>query len=450
MKEKLLYWALALFMLITSIKEVRADELVRYNSYDQYCTGSIIRHYKNGKNIVCNYSQEPYFMIVEESATTENAHFLNVMDTVCDFEIYNDTVYFCGRKLKSSGGGKCAAYGYFPVAGLFEESMCVRYVEIPEMHILKAIEIEWFAARKHVVAIGKDNESYSKILDAIDELTYWNTNINASGTDSVDFEDLTITDNYVVITSTKKVTGDLRIGHIWYVEKPITPGDAIFPSMAKIVKTSKIIGGKFLVKAMGNDSIFTAFTYGLFETGTLPFCVSIYNFMTLELDYIIDENEANYISLRDISLEKEMRGMLVLLHGEYETPGGTVFRSVIYEVYTKEPLWDIHAEAHIYDEVRFESLDYTGRLDHFVSSGYKNETTNRFPFFLKFKYRFVNGDCLNYKFKRLLTKKLKMNNYTKTLENISSVKEEELFCRTNKKMEMVTQCVTYRDDDEKK
>ena len=443
---------ITLLMILFSFGDVKADELIRYTTSDIYCSGSIIRHYKDVRDIVCNNSECPYFMGIKEGNSIGRNIYLEEMDTICDFELFNDTVYFCGIK-KTISGGHVAAYGYFQAINLFSVSLSadVYYIEVPEMSMLKALEVGQFASRKHVVAIGKDFESFSKIMDAIYETSYWSVNISDMGADTVSLSDLALTDKYVVVTSIRDFSFfTTRKGRIWYIYKPYLPGESLFPCSLEYVDYDRIIAEKFLVRAMGTDSIFTVALDGVFVLGTHPFTVSLYNGPTKIRDYRIDESEANNILLKDISVEKDAHGMIVLLNGEYDTQSGVVFRSVFYEVFTGEAQWNTHAEAHIYDWIHYESVDFSGGPDHFVSSGSENGTMHSYPYYLKFKYRFNNGQCLDSKYKQLVLRKEEGEDYYPELESEIYMKDEKIVKKYKKEVNIETYCSTIRDDEANK
>ena len=108
-------------MLYLSTGEVRAIELVRNNGDDYAGPGSIIRHYADGIDIVCyNTKSTPYFMIYKQGSPASYELFLHPMDTVSDFEIYNDTIYFCGEGHINRAGD--AVVGYFAAPDLLNKS----------------------------------------------------------------------------------------------------------------------------------------------------------------------------------------------------------------------------------------------------------------------------------------------------------------------------------------
>ena len=215
-------------MLFLSANEAKAIEQVRYNMDDYTNPGSIIRHYADGIDIVCyNNSSYPYFMMYKHGVSTTNELFLYPMDTVCDFEIYNDTVYFCGIMQERMVGH--AVIGYFAVADLFNLNPSnVSYINLPAMTNVWAIEVGWFASRKHVVGVGESIDSDGMMVDMIDESVHWMVNFGDVGGDTVLLSDLAITQDYVVVTSKRNVTMVYAPSRLWYFKKPTMPGYSIF------------------------------------------------------------------------------------------------------------------------------------------------------------------------------------------------------------------------------
>ena len=94
-----------LFVALVSMSDwAKADELVRFNADEVSAMGTIIRSYQQGQDVVCcnvPYSRS-FFVMYDEGTSMLYALYVD-MDTVADFEIYDDTVYFCGKKKSTIG-----------------------------------------------------------------------------------------------------------------------------------------------------------------------------------------------------------------------------------------------------------------------------------------------------------------------------------------------------------
>ena len=236
-------------MTLLSSGNVKAIERIRYNAYESTNSQTIIRRYEDHADIACYHnSNKPYFMFYREGVASSHAMYLDRMDTIFDFEIFNDTVYFSGKQ-RNSVSGK-AVVGYFDATSFLSSSPTnVSYISLPSMDVVKAIEVKNFAARKHVVGIGKSLTSMSMMVDMIDESSYWKVNFSEVGGDSIILHDLAVTDSFVVVTSTMKTFFMLTTGRLWYIPKPFTPGQSLFPNFQVHWKDhTGVIPGKYLIQ----------------------------------------------------------------------------------------------------------------------------------------------------------------------------------------------------------
>jgi hypothetical protein len=393
-------------MLFLSANEAKAIEQVRYNMDDYTNPGSIIRHYDDGVDIVCYHNTaHPYFMMYRQGVPTTNELFLDPMDTVCDFEIYNDTVYFCGIMQERMVGH--AVIGYFAVADLFNLNPSnVSYINLPEMTNVWAVEVGWFASRKHVVGVGESINSEGMMVDMIDEYAHWMVNFGDVGGDTVLLSDVAITQNYVVVTSKRNLSVMVSKGRLWYFEKPTATGNSIFQGTVSFLDNNLEIREKYRIRAIGGDVFITACHSDNIHGSLNPFVVSYYSGFTCNRNAVIDEGLYNFVTLGDISYTLGTNVVNLLLHGTYHTNSSSITRSVIYEIiYGALPSTVM---AHVYDGVIFESLDriWSINLDeqHLVSSGYMPEGLGT-PYYLKYHSLYFDGSCLD-----------KMDNYADTIK----------------------------------
>ena len=381
-------------MLFLSTGEVKAIEQTRYNMNDITRPGSIIRHYDDGIDIVCynNYNY-PYFMIYKYGTATTNELFLNPMDTVCDFEIYNDTVYFCGEGHIRSAGD--AIVGYFAVTDLINPNPSnVFYLTLPTMKTIKAIEVDWFASRKHVVGVGASIDSEGMMVDMIDNSTFWTIHHADVGGDTILLSDLAITLNNVVVTSTKNMAGQPNYGRLWYFVKPTSTGSSIFPCNVTFYDHDSNLEKKYRIRTLAGDLFVTAYSKMTLPITTKSFVVSYYNGTSCTERVKIDEVSSFFSSLGDISYTWG-RIVNLLVRGYYFEDPILVPKSVIYELnYSTLPATVM---AHVYDGVYFESLDFVKpfNLDeqHFVSSGFETNGSET-PYYLKYHSLYFDGKCL--------------------------------------------------------
>lgn len=126
---KIIICVFSIFCVTTGI--CHADELTRYSLDADRHAESIIRHYDSVTDVVCNhpYYGYPSFLLLKEGISIVNSIQI-AADDVMDFEIYKDTVYFCGKI--QSYQGDIALIGYFDMASFSTASnVQVYYLSLP-------------------------------------------------------------------------------------------------------------------------------------------------------------------------------------------------------------------------------------------------------------------------------------------------------------------------------
>ena len=73
-----------------------------------------------------------------------------------------------------------------------------------------------------------------------------------------------------------------------------------------------------------------------------------------------------------------------------------------------------------------------------------------YPYYLKFKYRFNNGQCLDSKYKQLVLRKEEGEDYYPELESEIYMKDEKIVKKYKKEVNIETYCSTIRDDEANK
>lgn len=390
----------ALTILLLSAGDIKAIELVKWNIAEYSSSGSIIRNYKDDLNVVCHHNSiKPIFLMFTENSPISYVIYLDEMDTVYDFEIYNDTVYFCGEGNIDQAGA--AVIGYFAVSVLLNLTPAnVSYINLPLMSMVRKIEVDQFASRKHVVGIGESVNFKGMMVDMIDESSYWKLNFGDVGGDSASLSDLAITRSYIVVTSTIPTAGFFTTGRLWYINKPSIAGQSIFPCGFYYYDNDINVGMKYLIKHTTWDSFVTAYHRYYNKVGTNPFVVSYYTGYSHDRTLVINEASENRIELGDINHTFGSWTVALLVYGLYETNAGVTPRSVIYEI-PNTPSAPTTLMAHVYDGIFFESIDqaWVGlSLDyqHFVLTGYEPYGYGT-PYYMKFHSLFFDGNCLNKK-----------------------------------------------------
>lgn len=417
-----------------------ADELVRTNIDDYMCKHSIIRHYSDGKDVVYCLSDNPYFMMIEGGNPTSYALYLD-MDTICDFEIFNDTVYFCGVK-NISGVGK-GVIGYFDASLLQGPNYInVHFLDFSDLKIVKALEVGNIAFRKHVVAVGDGVDFKAKMLDVIDEATYWNVNTCDLGGDTVLLSDLAITSSYVVVTSLRDtyIYPPIERGRLWYLRKPTIPGASLLSGYVEYGDINNVISGKYCIKTRRRDEFVTAFKEGMTTMNETRYYVSYHDGLLYQDKLYFTETEyfnCTHVSLRDIAIEPFTRNTEVLLSGVFCNPSVGPSQSIIYEIPYNNNWSNGSIYGHVQDGVFLTSLDVSPRYC-LHSSGYSSEG---FPIFDKLKNGMFDGECFEKISNKLIFDTISFGESRKLLSVSCNLQYPEIETIITKKMQIDTICV---------
>ena len=172
---------------------------------------SIVRETSDGLWLVYNYSYgQSRFSLVDESQTTTPQLLFGYIEgtdstRINDFEIFRDTVYFCGQTWR--GKESSSIWGYFPMQGF--PYVPVRYHESGADYFSKidVFSIDTTTADLHIVMVKKNNQFHFQ-LDYIYDIV--RTASNVYWEHSAAFYDLTSnstlfdvaeTDNNVVLST---------------------------------------------------------------------------------------------------------------------------------------------------------------------------------------------------------------------------------------------------------
>ena len=250
---------LALLLLINlGNPVVNGMEYVK-NSYSIQAHNPILRSLDDFNHLLCNRSaQDIYsFSIVNSGTLVFGNMFLdNSFKEIYDFEIHNDSVFFCGTKVMENGS-EISILGYFDLA-TFPYST-VEVVKMPWIKKIYKLEVAAMGNRTHVVMVGENLQSNGIVVDAIYYPTYWEVNYTTTENTTAIFEDVAITDEYVVATSGYIGQPEpFYYGRLWYFKKPSTSGASLFPQTAQYINTGYMVMPPFLIDKHRGDTVVVA------------------------------------------------------------------------------------------------------------------------------------------------------------------------------------------------
>lgn len=118
--------------------------------FDHTKSGTIIRDWVDSRSMVSyrTTNSNVAFTLVTEGASIAPIIYTEI-DTVFDFEIYNDTVYFCGVR------NKIGVWGYFDITTFPYTTLF--YLDMPLLSRAVKLEVTNMAGSTHVVMVGKKN-----------------------------------------------------------------------------------------------------------------------------------------------------------------------------------------------------------------------------------------------------------------------------------------------------
>ena len=298
------------------------------------------------------------------------------------------------------------------------------------------------ASRKHVVAVGDGAANIAKMLDVIDEATYWNVNITDLGRDTVHLSDLAITSKYVVVTSLRDlvVYPPIKSGRLWYLHKPTTPGAPLFPGSVYYGDINNTITGKYCIKARSKDEFVTAFKEGMSTQFETKYYVSYHNGLNYWDKMYFKENEyfnCSKIQLRDIAIEPSTQNTVVLVSGVFcDQEVGPINQSIIYEIPYPMILTPGSIYGHVQDDVFLTSLDVS-HMDSLFSSGYSSAESSIFD---KLKNGMFSGSCFGVTSRELFSEDIDIDNLTTDIFPMSNPQLPEVETIATKYMEIETIC----------
>ncbi len=306
------------------------------------------------------------------------------LDTVYDFEIFNNVVYFCGVKSNATGG--YGVLGYFPLAGF--PATTINYLNIPLFSRVKRIEVGTMAGQTHMVAIGDGIQGAAEIVDAIDMGGSWAMHFFDSSDKEIVFTDLAITDNYVVVTGYQQ--HNLFVpARVYYFDKPTSSGGTLSPLYIPWIEIYERSSHNIIIEACEGDAFVVALARGVNDMGSSSFILVAYDYQNHISTNIITEPYSP-VQLKDIKYYSRYKISELLLYIDNED----VRYSVIYTLLPAMAIGNATAPGIRYDNRYINSIDKNSVLtDHFVASAI-NPAMSHIEHIL---YNFATvGSCLSY------------------------------------------------------
>lgn len=250
---KLMLPVMVAFFMGTNVSE---GQSVVYDLANQQSEFSIVRHYSDYIDITYSsyLSNERCFCYIDRYNTEYYKADVDLDLRVVDFRIYDDYVYFCGRYRN------VPVIGWFKINDLFFSGADINLVSMPinlQTDLFRVpgydVKIEGYRLKVfeangdlHLVMVGmgthrydnkeatdsSDRDTYTKYSAIIDMWTngyvVWKMRYTMDYDDDMSYDDLAVTDNYVVVTAHFKNPNHNYLGpQILYYSKPTSSGQSI-------------------------------------------------------------------------------------------------------------------------------------------------------------------------------------------------------------------------------
>ena len=340
-------YALAVLLLVPNVSF--CQEFIKATKVQ--CDTTLVREVSENQWLACSYDgMNSVFTMVGTSTYAPTLALPNYY-YISDFEIYNDTVYFCGW-IDSSFG--VALFGYFSLL-TFQPStvFCCHISVLNRLYKLAVFNNE---GKPHVVFTGDKYKNRPVLADAISpspDLWYFNYLYNAE-IDFLIYDDVAVTDNFIIATSR---IFDLDSGIIHYFDKPLSYTTIFYPHYVTYRSVQYKTYSPILVTACTEDYFAT-----LCKDGVASFVMSKYQW--LNDDYSL-ESSLNYGNCRDINYNADSNSVEVLVYEKNIKYGGSLALHYSPLSYSFPSI-----PAHVYYYHSLHSIDYLNNNPKcFISSG---------------------------------------------------------------------------------
>lgn len=317
---------------------------------------SIVREVSAHEWLTYSYDggSEGWFTLVSDLSSTAPTLSMPINYFVNDFEIYNDTVYFCGWL---DSNRRVALFGYFELSSSLNNP--VYFCRLPEIKMFSKLAVFNNNNKPHVVFTGLMDLSLFFVADAINTTSnswYFHFATNTTG-DCLTYDDIAVTDDYIVATS--RIIG-LDSGIIHYYQKPMTY-TTMFPNFlyrsigyhtTTPILITNCLGNRFATLCKNSASSFVMSRYNVFND---------------------DDSFKSNIALitgecRDINFNSNDNTVEVLIYESSEKYNGSMALHYDY------PLTSYLIAAHLYNNGNsgcdIYSIDYLEHNPHcFLASG---------------------------------------------------------------------------------
>ena len=293
--------------------------------------------------------------VTSTGATADNICLYGLIAHVADFEIVNNILYFCGTSLSNT-----AVMGYFSLTNF--PSTLVYTCAVPLISNCRKLEAGYLNGTRHVVMIG-DALGTSHIVDARDlGSNQWNFNISTYSSGDDLYDDVALTDNYVVISSRDTAHDSAHLYRLSYpaANSPLLPQYSI----SYMIPNHSCQGEVLLDECVGDTIAY------LTRTSSTGFAVGIcsmpVNFLTCNIRLASYTNPFELVDIKYNSSARRADAMMYDL-----STGNTSIFHIIHPIISgglSPWIFSYPYTGHLFNNQKLMSLDalVNGR---FIASG---------------------------------------------------------------------------------
>ena len=334
---------------------------------------SIVRETPDGRWLVYNFTSGlSYFSLVSDTASMAEMLQLGYnagsnYTRLRDFEIFNDTVFFCGQT--GTKDTPKSIWGYFPLAGFPSVNVFVHENNFDYLKKLEVFSVDPTMNEIHVVMLGHKGG-----MDmVVDEMRVAPNQFIETRSEIFDppmrFNDIAVTDSHIVVAA-EPLTGVLANSKkTVFIERPLSTGTYILGCNTyyrdRLSSYNPVLGNELLVSCEREFCVLACI-------GGLPNSIvvtayqgkNVYNTLYIPLSSVMPA------SLVSMCYGKRWRNLELLT----QTLGNT--QSNIYSLYPALAFYGGMVYQHIYHDENLASLDWLSTDDEcVVASGHDDATS---------------------------------------------------------------------------
>jgi len=403
--------AVAFFLTVSTVAYGQHEEIRSAEDF-MLCDTSIIRAKGGDSALIYNRNNQTTFMMMTSGQLDIDTWYLDSgRVAVNDFEIYHKTAYFCGYK--SYNGTRKAIFGSF-LLDSFECASNFTFLELDTCTELKKIDLylvdEGMQSghyELHVAMIGCTEKRANVLVDYVVSSSFiappfpiYNCGIYFSNDETESFDDIAATDNYVVVSTRRKMEG-IPIIDFWQFEIPSLIGYDFLSSNISHVRLGSPVAETPVVLEHTHDDSYAA-----------TFKIDGYSKMAMLLHKIANPgikcveilgDDARTLIPMDLKYNKKSYAYDILARNEHyrDEPDSRYNPMQIYHVDLMViHNWTTYGNGTYYPDKLLWSIDPTNTTYYYVASGenswlpvffrYRHDQWNTCP--SRFEYRFETGD----------------------------------------------------------